>query len=134
MTEPVKSPQTRQTFRRHERLRGRRDFERLRAGRRIDGAVLAIRCMPSPASVSRLGVQVGRKVGSAVVRNRVKRRLREQFRQLKHRIKEPTDILVWAFPESAAASSALIRKELESALLRADLLIPPVNPVDQPIP
>jgi ribonuclease P protein component len=126
--------QVRETFRRHERLRRRRDFERLRAGRSIRGTILTIRYLPSPTRESRLGVQVGKRVGSAVVRNRVKRRLREQFRRIKHRLEEPTDLLLLAYPESARASSALIREELERVLTEAHLLRPVADGHDEPVP
>ena len=124
---------THETFRRHERLRRRRDFERLRAGRTIRGTILTIRYLPSPTNVSRLGVQVGKRVGSAVVRNKVKRRLREQFRRIKHRIKEPTDLVLWAYPKSATVSSATIREDLERLLAQAHLLQPVADLKDQPI-
>ncbi len=117
-----KRPEVRETFRRQERLRRRRDFERLRAGRTIRGVVLKLRYLQSPTGVSRLGVQVGKRVGSAVVRNRVKRRFREQFRRLKHEIKEPTDMIVSAYPESATASSAEIAEDLRQVLKKAKLL------------
>ena len=128
-----KSGRARETLRRHERLRRRREFERLRAGRTIRGRVLAIRYLPSPTGVSRLGVQVGKRVGPAVVRNKVKRRIREQFRRLKYRIKEPTDFLLWASPESATVSSAVIREDLECLLNKAHLLQPTTELNDPPI-
>lgn len=130
----VEHAQARETFRQCERLRRRRDFERLRAGRSIRGKILTLRYMPSPTGVSRLGVQVGKRVGSAVIRNRVKRRLREQFRRIKHRLEEPTDLLLWAFPESAKASSAVIREDMERLLTQARLLRPLADAHDQPVP
>ncbi|MFH1744136.1 MAG: ribonuclease P protein component [bacterium] len=133
VTQAGNHKRTQETFRRHERLRRRRDFERLRAGRMIRGTILTIRFLPSPTNVSRLGVQVGKRVGSAVVRNKVKRRLREQFRRIKHRIKEPTDLVLWACPKSATASSAMIRQDLERLLAQARLLQPVADLRDRPI-
>ena len=43
---------------------------------------------------SRLGVTVSRKVGSPVVRNRIKRRLRESFRNCKRRIVPCSDVVI----------------------------------------
>ena len=134
MAGPAEERQARETFRRYERVRRRRDFERLRAGRTIRGTVLTLQYLPSPTGVSRLGVQVGKRVGPAVVRNKVKRRLREQFRRMKHRIEKPTDLLLWAYPESAKASSALIRQDLECVLTEARLLRPVSDAHNQSVP
>ena len=61
------------------RLRSTRDFQRLRAeGRsgRSDGIVAQVGPHDGP---TRLGVTVGRRTGSAVVRNRLRRRLRAAY-------------------------------------------------------
>jgi ribonuclease P protein component len=42
----------------------------------------------------RLGITVSRKVGSAVVRNRVKRQVREWFRDARHRLHPGIDLVV----------------------------------------
>jgi len=48
--------------------------------------------------LSRLGISVDRKVGKAVVRNRIKRWIRETFRLHQSRLKEGIDILLIARP------------------------------------
>ena len=66
---------------RMERLRARRDFLRLSAsGKKIHSANFIILVAESDLPVSRLGITVSRKVGNAVVRNRIKRSLREYYR------------------------------------------------------
>lgn len=50
----------------------------------------------SPLGHSRLAVVVSRKVGPAVARNRVKRRVRDLFRRNKGLLPEPTDLIVVA--------------------------------------
>ena len=63
------------------RLRGREDFERLfRQGRMVPGRLLVIRCLPTGQEASRVGFAVGRQLGGAVVRNRVRRRWRAVIR------------------------------------------------------
>jgi ribonuclease P protein component len=64
------------------RLLKRADFLRLSRGRRwaAPGLVLQMAPMPEPADALRVGFTATKKLGGAVVRNRVKRRLREAAR------------------------------------------------------
>jgi len=50
----------------------------------------------SPNKKSRLGLTVSRKVGNAVCRNRIKRFLREYFRQNRHCFEKPIELSVIA--------------------------------------
>jgi len=56
------------------------EFRRVQRGRRAACAMLAVHVRGNGLGRPRLGLAVGRKIGSAVVRNRIKRRLREGFR------------------------------------------------------
>ena len=51
---------------------------------------------PNRSAANRVGVTVGKKLGKAVVRNRVRRRLREVYRLNEHRFKPGWDIVVVA--------------------------------------
>ncbi len=55
-------------------------------------------------------------MGSAVVRNRIKRMLREYFRTHHHLIKPAQDVLVIARSEAANATAADVAAELGKAL------------------
>lgn len=66
----------------------------------------------------RLGMAVSRRIGSAVVRNRIKRRLRECFRlKLRAILREGTDLVVIARAGAGELATPAIRDELEAATL-----------------
>lgn len=68
-------------YRRRHRLTHERQFDAVYEAKcRKSGGPLTIFAVPNGLSHARLGLSVGRKIGSAVVRNTVKRRLREAFR------------------------------------------------------
>lgn len=67
---------------RHHRLAsGKRISEVHREGRSAANGLLVIRALPNTLGRSRFCFIAGKRVGNAVVRNRVKRRLREVVRQ-----------------------------------------------------
>ena len=66
----------------------------------------------------RLGITVSRKVGSAVVRNRFKRLVREIFRKSVAATPNTIDLVVNAKREAAQAGYSDLREELLSALER----------------
>ncbi len=66
----------------------------------------------------RLGITVSRRVaGLAVVRNRIKRHIRESFRLLKRRL-PPVDVVIVANPAAAAAEPTALRRSLAQHLSR----------------
>lgn len=69
-----------------------------------------------------VGFAVSRKVGNSVTRNRIKRRLREQFRRLMPRVKSGLYVVVARQPAAAADYHAL-GGSLESLLRRQNLLL-----------
>ena len=68
--------------------------------------------------VSRLGLTISRKVGDAVRRNRVRRRIRESFRlHVQQAIGEShVDLLVRPLPGAAAVAQAQLQAEMLEAL------------------
>ncbi len=78
------SPAVSEGFSRDDRLRKRREFEECYAsGVRVSGRHVQVFLLPvsGAAARTRLGISVPRRLGKAVARNRVRRRLREIFRR-----------------------------------------------------
>jgi ribonuclease P protein component len=97
-------------------LKGNRAFRRLYAkGRSAVQPAVVLYCRKNGGKVSRLGITVGTKVGKAVVRNRVRRRLREIYRLHETEFRSGWDLVVVA--RSRAESAGYW--ELEAQLLRA---------------
>ena len=108
-------------MRRAERLRRRSDFARVyQRGRAWSNDLLAVRVLPNALPHSRFGFAVGKRIGTAVARNRVKRRLRESVRGL--RPAGGWDVVIVARPAAAAADSAALAAALRSLFGRAQLL------------
>ena len=68
-----------------ERLSGRRTFDELRAhGVRTGRGPVRLLSRPDTTQRARIGYAIPRSVGSAVVRNRIKRRIRAVLAELDH--------------------------------------------------
>jgi ribonuclease P protein component len=67
----------------------------------------------------RLGITVSRKVGNAVARNHVKRRVREWFRRERARVAPGSELVVIGRRGAAELSGAEIASSLDEALERA---------------
>ncbi|MBI4340568.1 MAG: ribonuclease P protein component [Chloroflexi bacterium] len=90
------------------------------SGRGWTSPLLVLRVHPNGLDVTRTGFSVGRRVGGAVVRNKVKRRLREIVRQLP--VKAGWDVVFIARPASAGAPFLQLGEAATDLLTRARLL------------
>ncbi len=102
---------------RRERIRSAKDFTSLyKNGGRFRGRYFTLVYRTNELGFSRLAVVVSRKVGPAVVRNMVKRRMREIFRRNKTAIARPTDLIVIARQEIVALCPADLEAGYAEAL------------------
>jgi ribonuclease P protein component len=94
--------QRRKTFKRHQRLRLRRDFQQVFGQRcAVSNRYVVLYVARNELAWARLGIQVSRRVGGAVMRNRVRRLLREAFRLKRHELPDGIDIVCVARPVAA---------------------------------
>ena len=98
--------------------------EVIRGGRRNGRTHLVVyytarsNCVEARAGDTRAGFVVSKAVGGAVVRNRVKRRLRHLVAARLPGLPAGSVLVVRALPAAAAASSAELGRDLDSALRR----------------
>ena len=71
-------------------------FRRLYASQGVANSFLVLYARPNRSERNRVGITVGKKLGGAVVRNRVRRRLREVYRLNEARFSCGWDIVVVA--------------------------------------
>jgi ribonuclease P protein component len=108
-------------LRRADRLRSPRDFRRVGVeGARAASANFVVLSSPrrEPGEGPRLGITVTRRVGNAVVRNQLKRRVRETFRRRRDEFRYPVDVVVIARRGAVHLTAADLESEI-GALFRS---------------
>ena len=104
-------------FPKRERLSGKKAFDRVFAeGRVFRGKAVVVRSLANGLAYSRLGLSVGRKVGPATRRNRVKRLIREAYRLNKHALLVPCDMVVVPRPGFPADSLHAVERDVVSLM------------------
>ncbi len=100
-----------------------RDFRRIyRKGRSAVSPCMVVYCQKNRQGRSRLGVTVSTKLGHAVVRNRVRRRLREIYRLNLSRTQSGYDVIVVARIRAAHTPYQKLEREYLSLLGKLGLL------------
>lgn len=98
------------------RLLRRGEFREVQErGLRHAGAALVLLALPTSLGRRRLGLTVSRKVGHAVCRARVKRRLRDIFRKERGRLPPSVDLVIIARKAAAEASYEALLREFTRA-------------------
>lgn len=99
------------------------EFRRIYAkGRSGVSPCLVVYCRPNRRRNNRLGVTVSAKIGHAVVRNRVRRRLREIFRLTQPEMKQGYDIIIVARSRAVNATYRELTKDYLRVCEKLELL------------
>lgn len=110
---------------RSRRITNRGEFQRVRAeGQSVQGRFLVLGYLAdeSLGEPFRLGLITTKRLGNAVVRNRVRRRLRGIIQRTGERILNPHWLVLIARGAAATATSEQLEKEWKWMLRRAPLL------------
>lgn len=109
------------------RLKLSRDFTRVRTeGRTVRGALLTVGMLPVKDETHfRVGLITSKRVGGAVVRNRVRRRLREIVRRHQQVLGSGHWLVVIARPAAAETTFVALEDEWLRLMKRAGLMQTP---------
>ncbi len=107
--------------RRDKALRKRAEYTAVyERGRTWSSKLVTLKALPTHSELTRFGYSVSKGVGKAVVRNKVRRRLREIARLAE--VKPGWDIVLIARRETAAQDYRGLMESVEGLLARAQLL------------
>jgi len=114
-------------FEKSKRLLDNEEFRRVfRSGKRLNSSFLTLIFrffQPKTASFGpKLGLSVSKKVGNSVVRNKIKRRIREIFRKNQASIAKNAEIVLIPRSEAGKTGYQELEKSLLGLLARANLI------------
>ena len=112
-----------QRLRPRERLRCARAYQRVfEQGEKLVGSLFILYVLPTSEPYSRLGLAVSKRVGNAVVRNRIKRCLRETFRQHRALLPSSCDVVCVARRGAVGVPCTLYTEQFLMLLQRCQRL------------
>ncbi len=113
----VPAPADGQRLTQAERLRRRQDYlAAYEHGTRVSGSLMTVFFHTNSLGHARLGIAATRKIGSAVVRNRAKRRVRDVYRR--HKLSASLDVVVIPRRELATAPPERVESEFRALVKR----------------
>ncbi|MBQ3054354.1 MAG: ribonuclease P protein component [Clostridia bacterium] len=98
----------------------RRLYSKGKSGGNFD---MVVYVMPVKSTVNRLGLTVSTKVGNAVVRNRIRRRLREAYRSIENNIPNGINMVIVARSSAKDRRSPELKASLVKILKKLDVWV-----------
>ncbi|MCG0275094.1 MAG: ribonuclease P protein component [Thermosediminibacteraceae bacterium] len=92
-----------------------------KTGKRVGCPLFSMYARENNLEYSRLGVSISKKIGKSVVRNKIKRRIKEAFRTSLENIKKGYDIVISVKKEARNADYHEIKGQLIYLLKKLDL-------------
>lgn len=109
-------------MKKENRLKKRKEFAYIfRKGESFSSKYLVLTYAPSKLKTFKIGFSCGKKVGKAVVRNKVKRRLKEAVYFYRNNIAPKYNYIFVAKPSSCDASFDELKQNVEYLLKKANL-------------
>ncbi len=103
-------------------LKLNRDFKRLYyKGKSSAGGYVVVYAMKNRLGTNRLGLTAGKTVGNAVLRNRIKRLMRESYRLMEDRLAVGYDIVMVSRSRAPSQSLDKIKKDTAFAMKKLGL-------------
>lgn len=104
-------------------LKRNSDFRKLYArGKSFAGGYIVLYAAKNRLGVNRTGLTVSKSLGKAVVRNRLKRLMRESYRQLDGKIAQGYDFVIVSRNRAVGKSQEQIMKDMEYAMKKLGLI------------
>ena len=106
-----------------EALKKNRDFQLVfKRGRSFAGRHMVVFVLKNDGGLSRLGISASKKVGHAVLRNRVRRRLKEAYRAIGAGVLAGHDIVILPRAQAAEVDFADLKEQLEYLLRKHEVM------------
>lgn len=111
-------------FKREQRLRNSKQFDHAyQSGLRVQAPFFVLYGTLNQKDFHRLGTTVSRKIGKAVVRNRIKRRIREIFRRYMPKDIPAMDLVLNARKAIRDCPFGILKEELVGGAVRLSKLL-----------
>jgi ribonuclease P protein component len=109
-------------YRKNERIRKNSEFASVMKGKRLSIDGLSLFYSSNKTANFKVGISVGKKLGNAVTRNNIRRRIRASIMKALGQTSAGFDLVFVARRELIAADSAAIMNTVEALLRRTSLI------------